>query len=152
MTTSRTGHSITSRTPVQIVALVYGVVFILAGIAGFVPGITSDYGSLQFAGHESGAMLLGIFQVSVLHNVIHLLYGIAGLALARTAVGARQYLLWGGVVYLVVWLYGLLVAEDAAANVVPLNSADDWLHLALGITMVGLSFLPRAGHDRTQQR
>lgn len=146
--TSRAGHTRTARSPVQTVALLYGVVFLLVGVAGFIPGITTNYGSMQFAGHESEAMLLGIFQVSVLHNVIHLLYGIAGLALARTATGARQYLLWGGVVYLVVWLYGLLIAEDAPANFVPLNSADDWLHLLLGVTMVALSFLPRFSHDR----
>jgi hypothetical protein len=88
-------------------------------------------------------MLLGVFQVSILHNIVHLLYGIAGVALARTGASARQYLLWGGVVYLVLWLYGLFVGDDSPANFVPLNTADNWLHLGLGVTMVALSFLPR---------
>ncbi|WP_144837405.1 DUF4383 domain-containing protein, partial [Kocuria rosea] len=57
-----------------------------------------------------------------------------------------HYLLWGGVVYLGLWIYGLLSGQDSAANFVPLNPADDWLHLVLGVTMVGLSFLPRAPH------
>lgn len=57
--------------------------------------------------------------------------------------GGRQYLLWGGVVYLVLWLYGLFVGHDSPANFIPLNSADNWLHLGLGVTMVALSFLPR---------
>ena len=49
-------------------------------------------------------------------------------------------------VYLGLWIYGLLSGQDSAANFVPLNPADDWLHLVLGVTMVGLSFLPRAPH------
>jgi arginine exporter protein ArgO len=98
---------------------------------------------MQFAGHHSEAMLLGVFQVSILHNIVHLLYGIAGVALARNADNARHYLLWGGIVYLVLWLYGLFIGHDSPANFVPLNTADNWLHLALGVTMVALSFLRR---------
>ncbi|MCJ8504314.1 DUF4383 domain-containing protein [Kocuria flava] len=145
MTTPATDRT-THRSPVQTAALLYGVVFLLVGVLGFVPGITTGYDSLQFAGHASEAMLLGVFQVSILHNLVHLLYGIAGLALARSAGGARAYLRWGGAVYLLLWLYGLLIDKESAANFVPLNSADDWLHLALGVTMVALSFL--RGHDR----
>jgi hypothetical protein len=131
------------RSPVRTAAMLYGVVFLLVGVLGFVPGITTGYDSLRFAGHSSEALLLGVFQVSILHNLVHLLYGIAGLALARTVSGARAYLRWGGAVYLVLWLYGLLVGQQPQANFVPLNSADDWLHFVLGVTMVGLSFLGR---------
>ena len=145
----RTGSG---RSPVQTAALVYGAVFVLVGVAGFIPGITTNYETLQFAGHDSEAMLLGLFQVSWLHNIVHLLYGIAGIALARSASGARNYLLWGGVVYLVLWLFGLFVGEEAAANFVPVNNADDWLHLFLGVSMIGLSFLRRDTHDRATAR
>lgn len=145
MTTPATDRT-THRSPVQTAALLYGVVFLLVGVLGFVPGITTGYDSLQFAGHTSEAMLLGVFQVSILHNLVHLLYGIAGLALARSAGGARAFLRWGGAVYLLLWLYGLLIDKESTANFVPVNSADDWLHLLLGLTMVALSFL--RGHDR----
>lgn len=141
------------RDPVQVVALIYGVVFLIVGVAGFVPGLTSDVDSMEFAGHHSEAMLLGIFQVSILHNIVHLLYGLAGLLLARASRPARLYLLVGGITYLALWLYGLVIDKESAANFVPLNSADDWLHLGLGVTMVGLSFLPgrtrRQGEHRT---
>lgn len=73
-----------SRTPAQPVAGVFGVVFLVVGIAGFIPGLTTNFDQLSFAGHHSMAMLLGLFTVSVLHNIVHLLFGIAGLALART--------------------------------------------------------------------
>ncbi|WP_344231164.1 DUF4383 domain-containing protein [Citricoccus alkalitolerans] len=126
--------------------MIYGVVFLLVGIAGFIPGLTTNYETMQFAGHHSEAMLMGIFQVSILHNIVHLLYGIAGLVLARTGTMARHYLLWGGVVYLLLWLYGLFIGHDSPANFVPFNTADNWLHLGLGVTMVALSFLPRRKH------
>lgn len=127
-----------TRTPVQLAALVVGAVFLLVGVLGFVPGITTNYGELSFAGHTSGALLLGLFQVSVLHNIVHLLFGVAGVALARTAPSARNYLVGGGAVYLVLWIYGLIIPHDGPANFVPLNTADNWLHLVLAVGMIGL--------------
>ncbi len=89
---------------IQAIALVVGIVFLLVGIAGFVPGLTT--GDLGGAGHGSMAMLLGLFQVSVLHNVVHLLFGVVGLLAARYATGSRMYLVIGGVVYFVLWSTG----------------------------------------------
>ncbi|HEX7309342.1 DUF4383 domain-containing protein [Lentzea sp.] len=132
---------VTTRTRVQQAALAVGAVFALVGVLGFVPGVTTDYDSMTFAGHESGAMLLGIFMVSVLHNIVHLLFGVAGFLMARTAAGARAYLIGGGAIYLVLWLYGLVIDKMSGANFVPLNSADDWLHFVLGIGMIGLGVL-----------
>jgi hypothetical protein len=118
--------------------MVVAVVFLLVGILGFIPGATTDYDGMTFAGHESTAMLLGVFHVSILHNIVHLLFGIVGLVMARTVPGATNFLIGGGVVYLVLWLYGLVIDHDSAANFVPVNSADNWLHLFLGVGMVGL--------------
>jgi hypothetical protein len=125
------------RTPVQSVAVLVAAVFLLVGILGFIPGITTHYGDMSFAGHGSGAKLLGLFQVSILHNVVHLLFGAVGLALAKTAEGARTYLVGGGVVYLVLWLIGVIGAGDW----IPVNTADNWLHLALGVGMIALGFV-----------
>ena len=138
-----TGH----RSPICTAAAIVGVVFLLVGIAGFIPGVTTDYDSLMLAGHESDAKLLGIFEVSVLHNIVHLLFGVAGLAMSRTAGAARTFLLGGGAIYLVLWVYGLLVDHDSEANFVPVNNADNWLHLVLGIGMIALALL--LGRDRT---
>ena len=124
------------RTTLQTVALLFGVVFLLVGILGFIPGITTDAPG-EFAGDESDAELLGIFQTSILHNIVHLLFGIAGLALARTWDGARTFLIGGGVVYLLLWVLGLL----GGAEWVPANDADHWLHFVLGVTMIGAGFL-----------
>src|SRR5881275_1472789 len=115
------------RSTVQTLALVVGVVFLLVGILGFIPGITTHYGDMSFAGHGSGAKLLGIFQVSILHNIVHLLFGIVGIALAKTWDGARNFLIGGGVVYLLLWLLGIIGAGDW----IPANTADNWLHFVL---------------------
>jgi hypothetical protein len=139
MVTSNRGAR--SQTNVQRAAQAVGAVFVLVGILGFIPGITANYGALGAAGHESGALLLGVFQVSILHNIVHLLFGVAGLLLARTPAQARNYLIGGGAVYLVLWLYGLLIDHDSAANFVPLNNADNWLHLVLGLGMIALGLV-----------
>ncbi|WP_219852856.1 DUF4383 domain-containing protein [Streptomyces solincola] len=139
--TSTTQARRMSRTPVQTAATLVGAVFLLVGILGFIPGVTTPYDTLQFAAHHSEAKLLGLFQVSVLHNIVHLLFGVAGFVMARAAASARTFLIGGGVVYLVLWLYGLLIDHDSAANFVPVNSADDWLHFALGVAMIALGVL-----------
>lgn len=130
-----------TRTNVQKAAQAVGAVFLLVGVLGFIPGITSNYEALSFAGHDSEALLLGIFQVSVLHNIVHLLFGIAGILMSRTVGQARNYLLYGGVIYLVLWLYGLVIGQDTAANFVPVNNADNWLHFVLGVAMIALAVL-----------
>lgn len=87
---------------------------------------------------------MGLFNVSVLHNIVHLLFGVAGLALARTATSARFFLLGGGVIYLVLWIYGLLIDQDSMANFIPINTPDNWLHFVLGVGMIALGvLLPR---------
>ena len=96
---------------------------------------------MEFAGHHSGALLLDVFAVSILHNIVHLLFGVVGLMLARMWSGARGYLIGGGVTYLLFWLYGLVINTASAANFVPLNDADNWLHLGLGVGMFTLGVL-----------
>ena len=123
---------------IQKAAAAVGAVFLLVGILGFIPGITTAYGTMEVAGHGSDAMLVGVFAVSVLHNLVHVLFGVAGLAMARTWNGARSYLIGGGAIYLVLWLYGLLIDKNTAANFVPVNTADDWLHFLLGAGMIAL--------------
>ena len=136
------GVSIRSyRTPIQETTLIAGAVFALVGILGFIPGITTGYSEMAVAGHDSGAMLFGVFQVSWLHNIVHLLFGAVGLLMARTVSQSRYFLIGGGVVYLLIWLYGLFIDQGSTANFIPVNTADNWLHLALGVAMVALGLI-----------
>lgn len=132
------------RTPIQSLATVVGVVFLLVGLLGFVPGITTHSGDLGFAGHGSGAKLLGLFQVSILHNLVHLLFGVVGVMLARTAESARTFLVGGGVVYLALWVLGVV----GGGAWIPVNTADNWLHFALGVGLIGLGFVTSRGTAR----
>ena len=131
----------TDRSQAQQVTMLLGLVFILVGILGFIPGMTTHYGSMSFAGSDSHAKLLGIFEVSILHNLVHILFGIVGLALARSVEGAKQYLVGGGVVYLALWILGLV----GGADWIPTNTADNWLHFALGVALVGLGLVTARG-------
>lgn len=105
-------------------ANVFGVVFLLMGVLGFVPGVTTD-------GH-----LLGIFDVSTLHNIIHILSGVAAFALASSGEkGARTYFQVFGVIYGVVTVVGF-VQGNTVLGLIGVNMADNLLHLA--ITAVAL--------------
>ncbi|GAS97613.1 predicted protein [Mycolicibacterium canariasense] len=140
MTTSRPRTR--SRTPgVRLAALAVGALFLVVGVAGFIPGLTTHTDMLTWAGHHSGSMLLGVFAVSVLHNVVHLAFGVAGLLASRTVATARLFLIVGGVIYLALTLYGVVIDHAGTANFVPVNTADNWLHLVLGVTMVSLGVL-----------
>jgi Domain of unknown function (DUF4383) len=129
------------RHPVQLASLVVGLAFVLVGVLGFIPGITTHYSDMSFAGPDSRARLLGLFQISILHNVVHLLFGLAGLIAARTIGAARGFLLGGGAIYLVLTVYGVLIGHDSPANFVPVNIGDNALHLLLGIGMIALGIV-----------
>jgi Domain of unknown function (DUF4383) len=147
---THTGTGVATRTTVQKASMIVGAVFLLVGVLGFIPGLTGNFDQLHFAGHESEAMLLGLFQVSALHNIVHLLFGAAGIALAKTATGARSFLLYGGIIYLVLFVYGLVVPQDSAGNFVPLNGFDNILHLLLGVGMVGLALILTNGRAKAR--
>ncbi|MEU2613391.1 DUF4383 domain-containing protein [Micromonospora sp. NPDC007271] len=137
------------RAPARQASATVGVAFLLVGVLGFIPGITSNFHELYWAGHGSGAELFGVFQVSVLHNFVHLFFGVAGLAMSRTVSSARTFLVGGGAIYVVLWLYGLVINRGTDANFIPVNLADNWLHFGLGIGMIALGlFTVRNGNRR----
>lgn len=129
------------RSTVQSAALLVGILLFALGVLGFVPGITTHYGDLSFAGSDSGAKLFGIFQTSILHNVVHLAFGLAGIAMARSWEGARTFLIAGGTIFLVLFAYGLVAHGGSGWNFIPVNSADNLLHAALGVVMIALGWV-----------
>jgi hypothetical protein len=136
---------------VQGAAVLIAAAFLIIGALGFIPGATSHLDQLQWAGHHSGAMLFGTFAVSALHNVVHLAFGIVGFIFARTYAASRAYLLVGGIGYLALWLYGVLMDQGSALNIMPLNNADNWLHFGIGVGMVLLALTLAGQHDPTKR-
>lgn len=122
-------------------AFFFGLVFIALGLAGFVPATVTDNETMGFAGPDRPGLLFGIFAVSVLHNLMHIGFGLLGLLMSRVTLAARLFLVGGGAAYMLLGVYGLIVADDSAANLVPTNTADDVLHLILGATMVTLEWV-----------
>jgi hypothetical protein len=110
-----------------------GAAFLLLGVLGFVPGATTHYGELQLA-YGSHAQLLGVFRVSILLNMAHLLVGAGALVLPRpTAIAIAS---------LGLWLLGAL----AAGAWLSLDTADNWLHFVAAVALLGSAFLVR-GED-----
>jgi hypothetical protein len=142
------------RSLAQTLALLFGIAFLGTGVLGFIPGITTNVGDMQFAGNDSPSELLGIFQVSILHNIVHLLFGIAGIALSRTWESARTYLFASGLLYFGLFLFGLIVSirDVNDANFVPMNDADNLLHLALAIGLLGSWYVTRRGDEVARER
>ena len=112
------------RTPAQLYALLFGAVLLLVGLVGF--AADSSFGT---GGDVDGSNLIA-FEVNGWHNLVHIASGLAGLALARTAAGARAFALGFGAVYLVVTLWGF-VDGNSVLWLIPVNTADNLLHLAI---------------------
>jgi hypothetical protein len=134
---------------VQGAALLIAGIFLVVGLCGFIPGLTADYGLLSWAGHAVGARLFGLFAVSGLHNVVHLTFGVVGLVLMGSYAAARWYLIGGGLAYLALWTYGLALHH---ATFMPINTADNVLHFALGAAMVLLGLTLAGQRDPTKRR
>jgi hypothetical protein len=113
-------------------ALIFGIVFLAIGIAGFVPALVhpADGGAMAIGGHS---MLLGLFAVNTLHNVVHLLFGLWGLAASRSAGGAVTYARGVAIIYALLTVAGLVPASADGFGYVPLYGKDVWLHAALAL-------------------
>lgn len=121
-------------------ALIYGIVFILIGIAGFVPGLVTptETGENVVAGTASG-QLFGLFPINVLHNIVHLAFGVWGIIAYRSLSGTRRYFQVVAVVYAIFAVMGLIPGLSTVFGLVPLYGHDIWLHaiLALGAAYFG---------------
>lgn len=124
-------------------AMIFGVVFLLAGIAGFVPALVQppEGGDMGMPGH---VMLLGLFPVNTLHNVVHLLFGLWGLAASRSASGALIYARGVAIIYLVLAVLGLLPATQTGFGLVPLYGKDVWLHVVLALPAAYFGWVNRS--------
>ncbi|MGM0931725.1 MAG: DUF4383 domain-containing protein [Actinomycetota bacterium] len=143
------GHAHVSRGNVRNAAMTSGIVLFVIGVLGFIPGITMAYGEMAFAG-GSEAKLLNVFQVSVLLNIVYLALGVVGYIMSRTASAAREFLMGAGVLYLAMWLYGLIVGPgESGANFLSTNTATNWLNFVLGAVMLalGITYMMRRGDE-----
>ena len=145
MTASAGNTSTGARPWPQILALVFGAVYLLVGVVGFfVTGFDNVADNSQ---HE---MLL-FFMINPLHNVVHIVIGLAGLLLARTLAGARTYGWLLAVGYAAAFVYGL-IAVGKSWDFLNINAADNVLHIITAVVGLVIALAPvrtTAGAART---
>lgn len=119
---------------VKTMAVLFGVVFLLVGILGFVPAVTKDQ------------MLLGIFHVNAAHNCVHLLSGVVALIAGMAGAGAaRWYFRIFGLVYGLVAVMGFMMGDGMLLGLISNNTADTWLHVGIAAVSLILGFMPASG-------
>ena len=117
---------------IRVAALVFGIVFVLAGASGFVasppppdaPPLTIEHGH---------GMAMGLFPVNTVHNVIHLLFGVLGILAWRGVGSARGYFRTVGIAYVLLAVLGLISATKTTFGLVPIWGNDVYLHTLLGL-------------------
>ena len=116
-------------------ALVFGIVFLLVGIAGFIPQLVQEFHPEHpdLVLRENAGQLFGLFPVNVLHNIVHILFGVWGLAASRGLSGAKLYARGVAIIYIVLTVAGFIPALQTLFGLVPLYGNDIWLHALLGL-------------------
>ena len=118
---------------VQRAALIFGVVFIVVAILGFLAS-----GSSMDPDPTNAPKILGLFPMNLVHNGVHLGFGIWGLLASRVYEGARNFGRIGGILYLILAAVGVAVPDGF--GLVPLGGHDVWLHALLGLALVVVGF------------
>ncbi len=116
-------------------ALVVGIIYLVIGIAGFIPGLVQGQDYPDLAVDAGSGALLGLFPVNVVHHIVHLLVGVLGIAAYRAFDSARLYARGLAIVYAVLAVMGLITAAnlDTMFGLTPLFSHDVWLHAGTAV-------------------
>jgi hypothetical protein len=129
-------------TTLQKLAGVFGVIFILVAVLGFI-----SPGGLVMTMDPTTGMVLGVFPVNLLHNIVHLAFGVWGLVASRAWAGSKQFFTVGGIIYAVLTVLGFL--SPTGFGLVPLGGADLGLHAVLAIAMLGIGYTAKAAPAAT---
>lgn len=108
-------------------AIIWGVLFLAAGILGFVPAAVTDH------------KLLGLFHVDTMHNIIHILSGLIAFAASGAEKTSRLYFVGFGWVYALVAVVGF-IQGDTVLGLFHVNSADNWLHVFFAVLLLGIGY------------
>ena len=129
--------------PVRYFALIYGIVFLVVGIAGFVPGLVTMADPAAEVALDTGfGRLFGLFPINWLHNLVHIAFGIWGLAAYRTFSAARLYARAVAIIYGVLTVMGLIPVLNTTFGLIPLYGHDVWLHALLAIVAAYFGWAP----------
>ena len=122
---------------VRNVATVFGVVLLLAGLLGLV-----SVNGMSLVANPAPAAVFGIFPVNLLHNAVHILFGVWGLIASRSFARARQFVRVGGVIYLGLAILGFVV--PTMFELMPIGGNSIGLHAVVGLVLAGVGFTAKA--------
>jgi hypothetical protein len=125
-------------------ALVFGIVFLLVGLAGFVPPLLQPAQGGAIAPGVHHALLLGMFPMNWLHNLVHLGFGAWGLMASRVQARALLYARGVAIIYAILWLAGYVPGLDDMFGALPLYGNDTWLHLLLALVAAYFGWVNRS--------
>jgi hypothetical protein len=126
---------------VRVFAAAFGLVFLLAGASGFIPGLSPEHTHPGMVVTSESRLALGLFPVNVLHNLVHLAFGVWGLVAARTVRGSIIYGKGVALIYGLLTVLGLIPATDTTFGLVPIYGNDVWLHAALAAVAAYFGFI-----------
>lgn len=126
------------------------MVFLLVGASGFIPGVTVPHqhpGANDVVVDAGLGAAMGLFPVNLLHNLIHVAFGIWGLLAARSLGGARLYARGAALIYFALAIFGLIPAARlwTTFGLIPLYGNDVWLHILLAAIAGYFGFVHRDG-------
>ena len=126
-------------------ATVFGVVFVLVGVVGFFPSPPPMHAPPLTLEHGLG-LALGLLPINTLHNIVHLIFGVLGIAAGRgVLLAARGYFQLVAIAYGLLAVLGLIPATETAFGLVPIWGYDVWLHAALAAVAAYFGFVAPAG-------
>jgi len=115
--------------------MIFGIILIVVGVLGFVPGLTTD------------RHLLGIFHVNPLHNLLHIASGVVAVWASRSARYAKTYFQVFGIIYALLAVLGAIYGYGYIFGIIANNTADIWLHLVISATSLYLGFAVRIAEE-----
>lgn len=134
----------------HVFARIFGVIFLLVGVAGFIPALTPAHSHPDVTMNASMGMLLGLFPVNILHNIVHILFGLWGLIAGANYAASRVYFRFVAVIYALLAIMGLIDAGNlhTTFGLIPLYGNDVWLHALIALVSGYLGFIH---HERAHE-
>jgi hypothetical protein len=115
------------------IAMVFGIVFLLVGVLGLITP-----GGMSMEADPAPGHILEMFGVNLLHNIVHLAFGVWGLVAMRSWAASKTYFQVAGVIYIVLAVLGFIV--PTTFGLIPIGGNDIYLHAVLGLVMAGIGF------------
>lgn len=129
---------------VRTFALIFGIIYVLVGILGFIPSLSTHPADAPHLAVESGhGYLLGMFPINILHNIVHLLIGLWGLLASRSVGGARFYAKALAIAYGLLAVLGLIPATNTTFGLIPIHGNDVWLHALSALIAAYFGFVAK---------